>query len=617
MTVSNFMPDVVVEIAFDSGYGTLDADRTWTDVSDYVELADGINITWGRQNERSQADPNQLSLTLDNSDGRFTAERVTGAYYPNVKLDRPIRVKATPVDGPEKVRFLGYINEWPVEWDGTDTYAKAMITASSRLSRVGYTATLKSAIEQAILADSPTAYYVLGEPSGATQANDSVGRTALLLAGDPTLPLVFGNATGPGTDSLTACQFAAGQYLRGSGEFLAAGSTWTLEGFFLTAGTTSALMRLTTGAGDTINVAMLTGQISVQVSVTTAGVTTIAEAITPLAYNDGATHHFAARQNGATLSILVDGVSVASFGSTPAVTAGGTLALGQFYTGVLAHVAMWGSTALSDAQILSHATAGLTGYAGETTDERVIRYAAYANIPADELDVETGSTTMAHVDTTGQQVVELMRLAETTEGGVLYDERDGTLTMHNRAHRYVVAAALTLDVGQHMVEVGYQPQLDRTYLVNDVTAANVAGTYSARSFDQQSVDDYGPMALQFTTASEDDDAPLQAASWLVGVYKNPGLRVASCGVDALAQVGKAPNCYDVLAVTVGSKITVGGHPQQMSYSSVDYFVEGGTETYGPESLRLTWNLSPTSPWDQTLILGDANRGFLGTNPLAY
>jgi hypothetical protein len=60
---------------------------------------------------------------------------------------------------------------------------------------------------------------------------------------------------------------------------------------------------------------------------------------------------------------------------------------------------------------------------------------------------------------------------ETTEGGVLFDHRDGTLTFHNRAHRLTEAAVFTLDMAQHMVESDYQPKMDRTTMANDITAA--------------------------------------------------------------------------------------------------------------------------------------------------
>src|SRR5690348_8297358 len=132
MPVSNYSVSLTVEIAFNAGWATAAGSRTWTDVSDYVEGAAGVTINVGRGDERSTADANTLTLTLDNKDGRFTAGNASSPYYPNVKLDRPIRVTATPVDGSASVRFLGFINEWPVEWEGTDAYAKATVTASSR-----------------------------------------------------------------------------------------------------------------------------------------------------------------------------------------------------------------------------------------------------------------------------------------------------------------------------------------------------------------------------------------------------------------------------------------------------------------------------------------------------
>lgn len=70
MTVPNVSHRV--EIAWTSNWRTAAVDRVWTDVSAYVELQDGIGIDYGRSDEVSTADANTLSLTLDNTDGRFT-----------------------------------------------------------------------------------------------------------------------------------------------------------------------------------------------------------------------------------------------------------------------------------------------------------------------------------------------------------------------------------------------------------------------------------------------------------------------------------------------------------------------------------------------------------------
>jgi hypothetical protein len=232
---SNYMPSLTVEIAFNAGVNTPAALRTWTDVSDFLELDAGISITFGRGDERSTADANHLTLTLDNKDGRFTAGKTSGPYGAYVKLGRPIRVVSDPVDGIPFVEFLGFIDELPVEWsEGTDAYAKVVISASSRLSRIGTQAQLKSIVETAILADRPIAYYTLGEPEGSTQANDSSGNRGepLPLFGGTGTPVVFGSATGPGTDGLTAAQFTAtSDFLLGYTTLT--GSSLTVEGAFL------------------------------------------------------------------------------------------------------------------------------------------------------------------------------------------------------------------------------------------------------------------------------------------------------------------------------------------------------------------------------------------------
>lgn len=88
------MPDIEVSIALTSGYLTAAASRTWTDVSAFVEADRGLSIQYGRPDEFSSVQASTLSLTLNN-DGRFTPENVSGAYYPNIKKGRPIRVRAT------------------------------------------------------------------------------------------------------------------------------------------------------------------------------------------------------------------------------------------------------------------------------------------------------------------------------------------------------------------------------------------------------------------------------------------------------------------------------------------------------------------------------------------
>ncbi|MFD5573973.1 LamG-like jellyroll fold domain-containing protein [Streptomyces cadmiisoli] len=86
----------IVEIAF--GYGLTTPGPVLTDVTQYVDLARGISITRGAQDELSETQPGTCTLTLDNTDGRFSPDRPSSPYYPNVKKAVPIRVAAVSMD---------------------------------------------------------------------------------------------------------------------------------------------------------------------------------------------------------------------------------------------------------------------------------------------------------------------------------------------------------------------------------------------------------------------------------------------------------------------------------------------------------------------------------------
>ncbi|MEV7589727.1 LamG-like jellyroll fold domain-containing protein [Streptomyces sp. NPDC089922] len=61
------IPKVTVEVAFDGG--PFSSSYSWTDISDYVE---GFQVKRGRNTELDRIEAGTLSLSLDNSDGRFT-----------------------------------------------------------------------------------------------------------------------------------------------------------------------------------------------------------------------------------------------------------------------------------------------------------------------------------------------------------------------------------------------------------------------------------------------------------------------------------------------------------------------------------------------------------------
>lgn len=611
MTTSAYMPDVAVEIAFGSGYSTPAVDRTWTDVSDYLELKAGIEIGFGRQDERSTADANTLRLTLDNSDGRFTALRSSAPYYPDVRIGTPIRVLATPVDGAESERFVGYIEQWPVSWDGTDEHAKAEISAVSRLARLGYDTGLRSVVEETVLGDSPVAYYTLGEPEGATSAADSSGHgNAPLTQAGVGAPVTFGTATGPGTDDLTAATFAGGKWLEASGSTLY--GEYSSECYFLRSGVPSS-REVLIDLNDLLKVMLETDGSVIGV----VGSVTVFVSSAP-GFADGATHHAAVTVDATEFRLYVDGELADSFAhglfsvDARLTGVGGRIDQGAF-SGTLAHVAFFDHVLPAD-RIEAHALAGLDGFAGESAADRLERYAGWANIPAAEVS-SAAATTVVHINTTGSNVVDAMRMLEVAEGGVLFDGRDGTLTLLPRSHRYE-PSGFTLDMAAQRVGGDFAPTYDRTGVVNDATVSNSAGTVTARVVDKDSSDYLGPMTVSIETVSDDDGEPYRRASWEVRPNAEPKYRTPTLTVDLLT-FETAPSQDDILAASVGTLITVTSQPAQAAESTGRYFVEGYTESIGPESYSISFNVSPSEPWTNLVIFDDADKGFDSGAVFAY
>lgn len=85
------MTRLVVEAGF--GYAVTASTIVWTDITQYVDTVQGVQISRGASDELAQVQPGTCRLTLDNSDGRFTPTHSGSPYYPNVLKNTPLRVR--------------------------------------------------------------------------------------------------------------------------------------------------------------------------------------------------------------------------------------------------------------------------------------------------------------------------------------------------------------------------------------------------------------------------------------------------------------------------------------------------------------------------------------------
>ena len=599
------LPATVVEIAFATAPD--DPAPVWVDVTQWWRVSPAISITRGRQDQLGEVQPSKCSLTLENSDGRFTAGNVNSPYYPNVKKGRRIRVSQIH-DGVTYRRFTGFVDEWPVTWaDASLNVADAPISASSRMARLGRGAELRSIVEEEYLLDGPRAYYTLGDAEGSTQAGNGAEtqQPPMSFAGSGANP-VFGNATGPGTDGLTSVSFAGGKFLSvvfDQPVVTAADTTYSWEFFFSTSTTAlQELGRLYTPAGDTVQ-AYITAAGKLNILSNAEAGAIYFDLISAATVSNGATHHALVRAtiSGGNLvsTLYLDGAQVDTdtYVGFPGFTGMNRLLAGGnsgsiTMTGVLAHVAVTaGTTELTAARVDAHSDSGLNGFSGESSGNRVHRLAIYAGVPDAEIDFETGlSTSIATQLTNGKTALALMSDVVATEGGVLFDAGDGTLTFHGRSHRYNASSALTLS-GSGGEILSIEPRLDDQGLTNDMTASREGGI-TVRAVDQVSIDDYGLYRDSITLLTTLDGEVQDAANWKVFTASTPQVKIPVAELD-LGQASTAQKTA-ILAREIGDRATLANLPAQAPAASMDFFIEGYTEQITDALYRVAFNLSPAA-----------------------
>jgi hypothetical protein len=635
-----YMPDTKVEVAFDSGYATPAASRTWTDVSTYVELteSDTIKITRGRPDEFGNTEPNKLDLVLDNSDGRFTAENASSPYYPNVKIGRPIRVTTT-LGGVDYIRFVGYIDEWPVEWVGSSNRSLAQITAQSRMARLGNGVELRSMSTEEINDQAPHDYWTLGEPAGASRAQSEIADISNLVNADPDNPVVFGGEAGLIESSDTGVTFSTigDGFLRGelsssvhnSGGDAIAVSAWIhgpldSSGFYIKligdaefSGPTGVYtFRLKVTAGGTY-----------EVSINDVEQTEIMFAsFGPNNDASGTAQHVAgvldtnAGKTRLTLYVDSDPVSTVTHATTDLGLSFDMISVGFNVNDTVSHVVVDQVPQPFDTDILFQRFLAGYGAIGDTTTARFERYARYAGIPSAEYSMAASEVTVYAVDINGTAALEAMRRIELAEGGVLFDAKDNTLTMQLRNYRYgqAIAPAFTLDAAMQQVEEGVNPKLDRSALTNEVTVTGPQGVSTVTVADQASIDEYGISRTSIETLayglSEVDGETQPRADWLISLYSTPHYRVPSVGVDFLALPLATQQA--ILGAEISSVMSITGLPAQSPASTLTQFIEGYAEEIGSASYTFDFNVSSSTGY-AVWTVEDPVYGAYDSNPLAY
>jgi hypothetical protein len=611
--------EAVIRIA--RGYGSdsdLSAlsDSDWTDVTEWVRYAPGVNIRAGRHGIGSQTDPLTVRLTLDNRDGRFTPFHRSGAYWPDIVRGLPLQVQVSADGGPAVELATAFIDEFELGWDESTNDAVVYVVAQGRLFYLTRTAPTTtegssgSGLRGAILASGPLAYWPLEDGTSATKAASAISGVAAMSKSGT---LHFGTGDGgPGSDPIL--------------DLSESGTSGSLTGTVPTQTSSPSSIRFAFVAtfpdggavGDVIQFAQvstagsITGwwvnyshsgpstQLEIGYSRNDGGTAWLNDTnATPydgVAYwyllelvQDGADIDAVLYRNGTAL--ISDTVTGATLGRPTALRA---TSPGGAQAPAIGHYAVWVDETPSTADILAafgvdpDSGAQTSGsYAGESAGDRIQRLCDAAGIP---VQVGAGATSAMGPQGSGS-LIDVLRECEAADGGLLHDAGPlGSLVYIPRTARYNAPIDMTVDVDLRHLSPGFRPRLDGRDRLTSLTVSQPqgsSGSYTAGGGEST--------AERSVTLNLSDDEDLdQHAAWRVGVGTTQGMRYPRVELDMRRSTDLRDIWLD--SAGIGLRLDVTNLPQQHSPLPVQQFAEGYEMTLNPHVWRVPLDCVPAEPY---------------------
>lgn len=611
-------PTYLIEIDFATNPD--DVSRVWVDVTQYVDTQAGISIDRGRSDEQSEIAPSTLRLTLDNRDGRFTPNRTSSPYYPNVKVGKWIRVSVI-WSATTYRRFTGTVNEWPSQWAGGPAlYASVTITATDRLGKLG-NREFNDLIIEDVLDDRPVAFFPLGEPELSLTAGDVSGNDQPSLKGaqvGSAGAIVFGQDYQAATSSTAAIEkvptfyrgrsTAVGFYPidASNGRYLSAplkAPVTSSTGATIVAYVRESSSPLTTGAvasfaapdGSWFGIDKNTGSGNVTARYYNAKTNTLSEVNSGVGMTSTGPVQYAAVLNYSTgfLTFYVNGVVTGSPASMTAyyfpsnwnrVNVGGRSKV--MFRGDISYVSFYDYPLTSNVIVAQWYSAfkGSDG-TGDTSTSRMTKLAGFAGLGS---VTSTGSSPqpLGQQEITGNPL-DAIQLVEATEDGLFFINGAGTATFRLRNDRLNRSpdATITADMldPDSVVLRG-----DNFGLTNDVSASRTDGAV-VRVINQASINAHGRATGEIRAVPSTDTALRVLAAWRVNVDGVQRNRITGIKVSLLNFTSIIPS---LLALDLWRKLRITGLPGQAPSSSLDLIVEGWEEVISLNEWSLTFNTSP-------------------------
>ena len=235
-------------------------------------------------------------------------------------------------------------------------------------------------------------------------------------------------------------------------------------------------------------------------------------------------------------------------------------------------------------------------------------------------DIDDGVETLqADAVSWGSNVLNYLQLVARSDHGRLFASREGLLTFRDRLATTSESFGVTFtDDGGDIPFTGVALEYGSEFLYNRVGIDREGGTLQTVE-DDDSIAEYGVSTLSITGLLLDTDAQsLALAEYLLGIYKQPELRVSEVTValhdDQITDDQKA----DVLALEIGDVVRVWYTPNDVGAPLVRYgIVEGLRHDLAPAQHTVTVSLSDAGQRSFFIFDDDIFGEFDGVGAFAF
>lgn len=651
---------LLLEIAWGADLTDLTgASWTWTDITSDLDVHDnGLVITVGRPDESQQTQASLLTALLDNTSGNYSLGPQS-ANYPNVRRSVPVRCRVSLDNGSTwTVKYQGNAVGFPPNWDVTGEYATVTLTASGPLRQINqgsanatsyYAQTIPTLTGSGQLFEG-LQYYWNNENGNGNEGADGTTScfptvpSGIVVASDPrvlnavasyvphsALSSNLNSTAFPISGPIPAnWDFQTGQ----SPKLPATPNTGHLTFRWLCAFTSLSgtqqqpLIYWQTSASSSLLWSIYwdnNGNLRVQNGTNSTADNNYAPGFVSFNANGNSWYmQVVMSTNGSASDVIL--TVTAYDGTTGSYT--WTAAPGST-TGYLTYVDWIGpgdndETPVSEAHMTVQNVAAATypsgivsffqGNPGEALTDRITRIANQAGLAVTIVDDSVTETSASSSDFMGSQffdtLANLLREAEATGVGALYDGLNNGLTYITRNKRLSQQPTMTVDVSASpsAVIMPFAPQHDDLAIVNQATVSRRNGgtyTYSDTTSDTN-INAIGVYSNTVTVNPESDASLPYVAKWLVhlGTPPSQGYRYPTFSFE----LEKVPSllsswlaCYPTCRVDVTN---IDSARSQHPTGTIKNVLEGWTETITQHRWHVDANCTSWQLWNVVTLAAD-------------